>query len=288
MPTSHSFTSQRLKLRYLDWGNPDAPPLLLIHGGKDHARSWDWNAEALREDWHVIAPDLRGHGDSAWEPTGDYLMHGYVYDLAQLVEQLGLAPVAIVAHSLGGNVAVRYAGLYPDKVSKLVSIEGLGPSPKVVAERRETPFVERWREWMDRKRAAAARTPRRYASFEDALERMRAANKSLSDEQLRHLTLHGSDRNEDGSWSWKFDPYLGNWPPFDLPRREIEALWAAITCPTLLMYGGKSWASNPAEDGRAARFRNARVSLFEDAGHWLHHDEFERFLSEVRGFLGRP
>ena len=102
-PTSHSFISQRLKLRYVDWGNPDAPPLILLHGGRDHARSWDWTAETLRARWHVIAPDLRGHGDSDWSADGDYGSLANLYDLAQLIHQLKLAPVTIVAHSYGGN-----------------------------------------------------------------------------------------------------------------------------------------------------------------------------------------
>src|SRR6185437_4259663 len=122
-PTSRIYFSQRLRLHYVDWGNPDAPPLLLLHGGRDHCRNWDWVADALRGEWHVIAPDLRGHGDSAWSQAGNCTMAAYVYDLAQLVHQQKLAPVTIVAHSLGGNISLRYAGLYPDHVRKLVAIE---------------------------------------------------------------------------------------------------------------------------------------------------------------------
>ena len=106
-PVSRTFISQRLRLHYLDWGNPDKPPLLLVHGGRDHARSWDWTAEALRDEWHVIALDHRGHGDSEWVSDGNYQASDMVYDVAQLVHQLDLAPVTIVAHSLGGNVCLR-------------------------------------------------------------------------------------------------------------------------------------------------------------------------------------
>src|ERR671939_1783552 len=77
-PTSHVYFSQRLRLHYVDWGNPDAPPLLLLHGGRDHCRNWDWVAGAMRRDWHVIAPDLRGHGDSQWSPDGNYAMAAYL------------------------------------------------------------------------------------------------------------------------------------------------------------------------------------------------------------------
>ncbi len=284
-PTSQSLISQRTRLHYVDWGNPGAPPLILLHGGRDHARSWDWTAQALHEKWHVICPDLRGHGDSEWNMPGDYPITAYVYDLAQLVHQLGLAPVTIVAHSLGGNIALRYAGLYPKQLKRIISIEGLGPSPEMQEKRLKTPFDERMRGWIADKRAAAARLPKRYESFDMALDRMVEANSYLSPEQGRHLTLHAVMRNEDGSYSWKFDPYVHVWPPVDLPYGEIETLWGKISCPTLLIYGEDSWASNPADDGRLSHFRHAEVSSYEKAGHWVHHDQFDRFIAELRDFL---
>ena len=122
-PTSRIFFSQRLRLHYVDWGNADKPPIILLHGGRDHCRNWDWTAAALGQDWHIMAPDLRGHGDSEWSADGSYSIAGYVYDLAQLIHGQGLAPVRIVAHSLGGNIALRYAGLYPEAVSRVVAIE---------------------------------------------------------------------------------------------------------------------------------------------------------------------
>ncbi len=284
-PTSNSFTSQRLRLHYVDWGNAGKPTLLLVHGGRDHCRSWDWVAEQLCADWHIVAPDLRGHGDSQWSPDGTYETTAFVYDLAQLVHQLDVGPVTIVAHSLGGNVALRYTGLYPEMVRKLVAIEGMGPSPKLMAERAAVPFADRWRKWIADKRAAAGRLPKRYATLDDALARMQAENAYLTDEQARHLTVQGMNRNEDGSWSWKFDNHLNVWPFTDIAPAEMASLWEAITCPTLLLYGANSWASNPEKDGRIEHFRNARVVEFENAGHWLHHDQFDRFMAELHGFL---
>ncbi len=284
-PITNSFISQRLRMNYVDWGNPYAPPLLLVHGGRDHARSWDWVAEELRHDWHIIAPDLRGHGDSAWSPDGNYEMSAFVYDLAQLIHQLGLSNISIVAHSMGGNVATRYAGLYPENVKYLVSIEGLGPSPVVLAEREALGIGNRFRQWIEDKRNAAGRTPKRYPNIEAAYERMKAENTYLTDEQARHLTVHGISRNEDGSWSWKFDNYLNIWAAFDMAPADLHAIWGAITCPVLLMYGADSWASNPEKDGRIEHFKTARVVEFENAGHWLHHDQFDRFITEVRAFL---
>lgn len=284
-PTSHTYISQRLRLHYYDWGNPEAPPLVLVHGGRDHARNWDWVAERLCKDWHVIAPDLRGHGDSEWSRDGGYNMAGYIYDLAQLIHQRALAPLALVGHSLGGNIATRYAGIYPENVQRLVSIEGLGLSPKAMAERLSKPLADRLRTWIEAQRGLAGREPRRYPTIDAAVARMQEANAHLSPEKARHLTRYGVMQNEDGTYSWKFDPYLNVFPPIDLPVSEIEALWARITCPALLVYGKESWASNPAEDGRARHFKNARVLLVEKAGHWVHHDRTDLFVEAVRTFL---
>ena len=287
-PTSHTYFSQRLRLHYVDWGTPGAPPLVLIHGGRDHCRNWDWTAAALRDDWHAIAPDLRGHGDSQWSPDGSYTMAGYIYDLAQLVHQQRLAPMTIIAHSLGGHIALRYAGIYPANVARLVVVEGLGPPPRVLAERAARTIAERMDEWIREQRGLAGRLPRRYPSIEDAFRRMQEENPHLSAEQARHLTTHGVDQNEDGTYSWKFDNYVRAWPPYDMSRRDIQFLWSRIGCPTLLLWGRESQAGDPVEDGRAQVFRRATVVGLDGAGHWLHHDRLDEFLRIVREFLGRP
>ena len=274
-PTSRTYFSQRLRLHYVDWGNPERPPLLLLHGGRDHCRNWDWTATALRDRWHVIAPDLRGHGDSQWSQDGSYTMAGYIYDLAQLIHQQRLAPVTIVAHSLGGNIALRYAGLHPDSVAKLVAIEGLGPSRRWLAEHAASTIVERMDGWIRDQRALAGRLPRRYASIEDAFRRMQEENPHLSAEQARHLTAHGVNQNEDGSYSWKFDNYVRAWFPYDMRGRDIQHLWSRIACPTLLLYGKESRSGNPTADDRARHFQHARIVGIDGAGHWLHHDRLE-------------
>lgn len=284
-PTSRVYFSQRLRLHYVDWGNPSAPPLLLVHGGRDHCRNWDWVAERLRKDWHIIAPDLRGHGDSQWSPDGNYAMSAHVYDLAQLIHQQHLAPVTIVAHSLGGNISLRYAGIYPETVRKLVAIEGLGPSPRMLAERQKKPIEERMRGWVDEARKLSGRLPRRYGSIEEAFSRMQEENKHLSPAQARHLTEHGVNQNEDGTYSWKFDNYVRAWQPYDMTQDDIERLWTRITCPTLLVYGKESWASNPQDDGRIAKFSNAKVVSFDNAGHWVHHDRLDAFVETVKAFI---
>jgi pimeloyl-ACP methyl ester carboxylesterase len=284
-PTSRVYFSQRLRLHYVDWGNPTAPPLLLVHGGRDHCRNWDWVAERLRDEYHIIAPDLRGHGDSAWSASGHYTMASYIYDLAQLIHQQELAPVSIVAHSLGGNIASRYAGIYPDVVRRLVVIEGIGLPPRPPGMKPRRSIDQRMREWIDESRSLSGRIPRRYTSIEDALRRMQEENPHLSAGQARHLTQHGVNQNEDGTYSWKFDNYVRVWPPYDMTREEIAALWSRIACPTLLVYGKESWAKSPADDGRSGYFRDARILGVEGAGHWVHHDRLDLFLREVRRFL---
>jgi pimeloyl-ACP methyl ester carboxylesterase len=284
-PVSCSFVSQRLRLHYLDWGNTSAPTLILLHGGRDHARSWDWTARALRADWHIIAPDMRGHGDSGWSPDGAYGMHDFVYDLAQMIHQLGNDQVTIVAHSLGGAVATRYAAIFPEKVRKLVTIEGMGGPPREMALRKSISMPQLWRNWAEERRSMAGRVPKRYPNFEAALERMQSENSFLSPQQARHLTLHGISRNEDGTYSWKFDNYLRSQPPITETEAEMQSLWANISCPVLLCHGRKSFASDPALDGRMSHYKDARLSYFDDAGHWLHHDQFDQFIKVVQDFI---
>ncbi|MBW2242289.1 MAG: alpha/beta hydrolase [Deltaproteobacteria bacterium] len=284
-PSSHFYVSQRLRLHYVDWGNESAPPLLLIHGGKDHARSWDPIARELRRDWHVIAPDLRGHGDSAWAIGGSYSLPDFVLDIAQLVEALELAPLTIVAHSLGGAIALHYTGVFPEKVSRLVAIEGLGPAPDLAKRLAETPVHERFSRWVIAAQELATRSPRRYASIDEAAQRMQQVNSFLPPDLARHLTIHGVARNEDHTFSWKFDNYVRAFSPVRLPAEDLHALWERISCPVLLVRGMESWASDPEKDGRAEHFSDAQLVNVESAGHWVHHDQPEVFLEAVRTFL---
>ncbi len=284
-PSSQFYISQRLRLHYVDWGNEGAPPLLLIHGGRDHCRNWDWVAEALRDRYHVIAPDLRGHGDSQWLVGGTYEFNDYVYDIAQLIHQKKLAPLTIVAHSLGGSIALRYTALYPETVKKVVAIEGMGPSPQMIAERLARSVDSRLRDWIGELREVSARLPRRYPSIEDAWKRMQSENPHLSPERARHLTIHGVNQNEDGTYSWKFDNYVRVFSTGAFDPDAVAALWAKITCPALLVRGTESWASDPEVDGRARHFQNARVANVDGAGHWVHHDKLDVFLKLVEDFL---
>ncbi len=284
-PTSHIYFSQRMRLHYVDWGNPEAPPMLMIHGGRDHCRNWDWVAQRFRDDYHIIAPDLRGHGDSAWMIGGNYNQLDYVYDIAQLLHQAVEGPATIISHSLGGSIALTYAGLYPEKVSRLVAIEGMGPPPQMREQWASVPVEQRIHQWIDDLRRTSGRVPRRYATLDEAYQRMHQENQHLSAEQARHLTIHGSNQNEDGTYSWKFDNYVRSMSPVRLSNEEADALHARISCPTLLVRGTESWASDPEADGRISHFRNARVANIKGAGHWVHHDQLDAFCAIVADFL---
>lgn len=291
-PTLHTFPSQRLTLSYAAWGDPAAPLLLLVHGGRDQKRSWDWVARELAADYRVIAHDLRGHGQSEHVSDGEYGVMDHVFDLASLVSYLKdiygerADHFTLIGHSLGGNITVRYAGIYPEKIKQLVAIEGLGASPKMQEERRKEGLDTRLQNWVEQRTKLSVRTARIMANFDEAEARMRAAHGHLSDEQITHLTAHGIKTNPDGTVSWCYDPAGMGRSPSDITQAEFEALWARITCPTWLVYGANSWASNPERDGRAVHFQNATVTEIAKANHWVHHDQFGAFMDGLRGFLG--
>ena len=282
-PTSHSYFSQRLRLHYLDWGNDGAAAMLLVHGIHDHCRSWDWLAQSLRSRYHVLAPDLRGHGDSAWTLGSSYGFLEYVQDIAQLVRQRRLAPARIVAHSLGGTIASIFAGAFPEAVRRLVIIEGVGlyPGPSGAP-------AERLRAWIDGNGALAARLPRRYPTLEDAYRRMQDTNPHLSPEQARHLTIHGSNQNEDGTYTWKFDNYTRAPRPYEMPNEDLAALWERIECPVLIVNSKQGYPHRIGQDGTLRHFRNAVLREIDDAGHWTHHDQLAECLALIGDFLGSP
>lgn len=281
-PTSHYYYSQRLKLHYVDWGNAEKPPLLLIHGGRDHCRNWDWVALALRDKYHIIAPDLRGHGDSEWSRGGQYALIDYVLDIAQLLEQLQLFPITIIGHSLGGGIACQYSGIYPERVRHLVAIEGLGPPIERLHHR---PAYQRMQDWIQQMRSYAGRHPRHYASLEEAVQRMQEANRRMTASQAQHLTVHGTYRNEDGTYTWKFDNYVRSESPYEFNMDEAKSIWNRVTCPTLLLRGTESWATDPQKDGRAQAFPHWRCVDIPGAGHWVHHDQLAVFLQVVERFF---
>ena len=282
-PESKTYTSQGLTLHYLDWGNAHLPPLILLHGIQDHARSWDGVAAALSDHWHVIAPDLRGHGDSQWSPDGAYLPPYLLLDLVELVDSLGCDKVSLLAHSFGGNAAARFSALYPDRVNKLVLVDAMGPPQTAIDMWQKEGVVKRTRDWLERRRIARNKS-KRLASVEEAAERLKKGNTRLSPEQALHLASHGV-RQDNGAFVWKHDPVLGNFLPEDFAI-HLSEFWKEITAPTLICWGTEAWTPNPATDGSSDHFSNVVNATFEGAAHWLHHDQLEEFVNQVREFLG--
>ena len=283
-PASHIYFSQRLRLHYLDWGNEAAPSMLLVHGMHDHCRTWDDLLERYLDRFHVITPDLRGHGDSQWVTGSGYSYQDYVYDLSQLVDQAELAPMTLVGHSMGGAIAAIYAGIMPEKVHRLIIIEGIGmwrhipPTP---------PVHERMRTWLESTRSLAGRIPRRYASLHEAYQRMQQANPNLSDEQALHLTIHGSNQNEDGTYSWKYDNYTHNFLPGGLSEAETIELWQRIHCPVLVINAEEGFEHRIGHDDTLRYFNDVSYHVIEDAGHWTYHDKLEAVGKLLDDFVGR-
>ena len=206
--------------------------------------------------------------------------------MASLVEHLGLKTFTLLGHSLGGNITLRYTGLFPDKVEKLVAIEGLGPSPRMLAERQALSVTERLSNWMEQRRNVSDRAPRVLKDLNEAKGRMQAAFTHLPEDLIHHLTATGIKINPDGTVSWAYDPAGMGRSPSDISHEDFVQLCRQITFPTWLVYGATSWASNPEKDGRLEPFQKASVSVIENAGHWLHHDQFEDFMSQLEAFLG--
>ena len=279
-PESRFYQSQGLRLHYSDWGNADAPLMLLVHGGRDHGRSFDLIARSLQPHFHVLAPDLRGHGDSDWTRGGSYSLTEYVYDLSRLVRSMGASQVTIVGHSMGGMVGLIYAGTFANQVSALVVLDGVTvlPNAKTMsAHERVTKFIGQLDRLEDRE-------PRRYRTIEEAAAQMRARNTRLPPELAQHLATFGVRRNEDGTYSWKFDPYQRAMAPHRLSPEDHVSLWSRITCPTLLLHAAESFLES--RENLASNFQNARSETISGAGHWLHHEKPDEVLGAMRRFLG--
>jgi pimeloyl-ACP methyl ester carboxylesterase len=282
-PEHRFYESQGLRLHYADWGNETAPPLILIHGGLDHCRNWDAIARELQPHFHILAPDLRGHGDSEWAKGSSYSLTDNVYDLSRLVRCAELRDAAIVGHSMGGMVALAYAGTYPDRVSRLVVLDGAFLSGS-----QRAPIHEQVSRWIDQLDRIAEYKPSAFRTVEEAAQRLSMRNQRLTPALALHLARHGVRQGADGRYRWKFDHYQRARAPYRLSPDDYIGLWSRITCPTLLMWGDESFLSDPEAAGLLAHFKHADLVKLSGAGHWLHHDRLDEVLASLQQFLGMP
>lgn len=266
------------------WGEPGAPVLLLQHGMRDHARSWDWVAAHFSDRYHVIAPDLRGHGDSDWSPDEAYSLSDYLIDLADVVETLSLPAFDLLGHSLGGHISLRFAATFPEKVSRLAIIEGI-ELPIIRDHRKQaTPHPARLRKWIDDQRQWRVRSPRYYATLDKATARMAEQNPDIDAATIAHIARHGVIAEAGKGLRWKHDNACRCRAPDDAHGLCLDEILDAIACPTLLAYGERSWVSLPPAE-RLNRLRNHRLVTFPGVSHWLHHQAREHFLAAMDSFL---
>jgi pimeloyl-ACP methyl ester carboxylesterase len=279
-PEDRYFESARLRLHYAVWGDESKPALVLQHGGRDHARSWDFVAQALLDRYCVYAPDLRGHGDSDWALGGAYALPAYVADFARLVETIDRGPVQIVGHSLGGRVVLDYSATVPDMVRKFVCIEGFGRIAQSAA-----PAPERLRRYVRETGEYPQYQPIVYATLEAAMKRMAEANTRLSPRLVEHLTRYAV-KPVDGGFVWKFDNYVRLANALEWRVEDAEQIWANVTAPSIVVGGSESWwMRTPNREELAASIPRSRSVIFENAGHWVHHDRFDDFVALLREFF---
>ena len=268
------FVSVRgLRFHLVERGDPATPAVVFLHGITGHARTWDDEAQALADRFHVIALDQRGHGDSDPAPDRDYGNPTMVEDLAAIVDALGLTRLHLVGLSLGGRVAIGYTGLHPGRVERLVVID-IGPDIAPAGLQRVTGTM--------------AGAPERFATRDEALALVRAANPRYTEAKLRHRVEHGLRALPDGGFAWKYDRAMRDNAREGRPRPagDLWAAWKAIDCPTLLVQGQES---DILDDAIAKRMIDAqpraRLAVVPEAGHTVPGDQPAAFMRVLSEFL---
>jgi pimeloyl-ACP methyl ester carboxylesterase len=278
-----------LTYHVLEWGQADAAlthTVVLVHGFLDYAYTWvDTVAAGLGGRYHVVAPDLRGHGDSdRVGPGGYYHFMDYVADLHEVIGQLGRQKVSLVGHSMGGSVVGYYAGTYPERVHRLAMLEGLGPPEP------ESPWPDRVRAWLGAWARVRALPPRRYRSLEEAALRLRKTDPRLPPELALRLAAHGTVGDEASGYAFKHDPLHNTPGPYPFSVATAAQFWQRVTCPVLLVDATESdFHLAPDESARriaaftgAASVQQAHV---DGAGHMMQRHQPQALAALLDGFL---
>ena len=253
-----------LDTHVLSWGDGDHT-VVLLHGFLDLAWEWSEVAATLGRRLHVLAPDLRGHGDSAWVGAGGYYhFYDYVADVDDLIAQLGRTTVSVVGHSMGASVAGYWAGTRPERVHRLALLEGLGP-PDVPAD-----VPHRTATWIDAWRKTRREPPRLMKDLAEACARLRRTDPTISDASARMLAEHGT-RAVAGGLGWKHDPLHRTMGPYPFRVDVAAQFWARVAAPVLYVDGDRSLFRLPEPEvtRRLGHFRDARRATIAGAGHAL-------------------
>jgi pimeloyl-ACP methyl ester carboxylesterase len=286
MKPSHSrfLTVRRLRCHLREWGMPGAPLLVLLHGWMDVSASFQFVVDAFERDWHVVAPDWRGFGLSDPGPGDCYWFPDYLADLDAILDAVSPeAPVDLVGHSMGGNVALLYAGARPSRVRSLVNLEGFGLRDSAAG-----LAPARYARWLEELKSPPS--ARRYATVAEVAERLRQNNPRLDAGRAGFLAGHWSRPTEDGAFEIAGDPAHKIVNPVLYRWAEVAACWAAITCPVLWVEATDTdahrWAGT-AEDiaARVAVLKTVEVVRVAEAGHMLHHDQPREVARLIEHFV---
>ena len=228
-PTEKTLTVNGLRLHYLEWGRPDAPPVICVHGYTSSAQAFNALARRLQDRYRLIAPDVRGHGESAWSPAGAYEYADQAGDLAALVDQLELQRFTLIGTSMGGIIAMAYIAAHGGRLNGLV-INDIGPDVEAGTQRITQTVGTR---------------PDSFASLDEALAYRRSISPITAarpPEDQRELALGVLKQSADGRWVWKMDPaYVTQRVTRGAPVRPAGWLsLAALQCPTLVVWGTDS------------------------------------------------
>jgi pimeloyl-ACP methyl ester carboxylesterase len=245
-----------LNHHYLEWGDLDAPPVLLLHGTSSNAHSWDRVSAMLAKKYRAIAIDCRNHGDSDAE-TGPHDRAALAKDVEAIVEVLGITSHGLIGLSMGGGTAMNYAGSHPDRVNRLV-IEDIGPDIPPAA---SAAVMTR-----------LASSPRQVQSLDEYIAYLRQAPTYAGDDWIRHKAIHATRPLPDGGYEVKYRPFE-RVPTPPTTGIDLWALIAKITCPTLIVRGAESEILlEDMADRMVQVMPNARAIVIQRAGHPVHED----------------